>query len=455
MPGARGVDARTVTAPPSRDVMPERAVPTEPAGAGAHDSDNRGPQVRGRSERRAFEALRTPGFLAFVGTFMVTMMADNIEHVISYWVMHQRFHSEALGGFAVVSHWLPYLLFSVSVGALNDRFDSRRLIQIGAVLFLCVSLGWGVLFFTDSLQIWHAMVLLVMHGVAGVFWMTSSQVLLYDIVGPESLASAVRLHASARYLGVLVGPAVGSLILRVFGAEHGMFVNAAFYVPLLIWLVRAPYGRAYRGEPAPPPRGVRGLQDIVQTAREVATLPVLSAMILLAGAASFFIGNSYQAQMPRFADDLGYADPGLTYSMLLGADAAGALTAGFYLELRGANVAGDAKRPLWFAALWASSLAVFAMTRSYPLALLALFGAGFFELSFSSLAQTLVQMQAPHASRGRVLGLFSMSSAGLRTFSGLTVGVLGSWLSVHRSLPLAAGAMLTAIALLYRRAKTV
>ena len=77
----------------------------------------------------------------YLATFMLTMMADNIEHVISYWVAFQRFHSAALGGFAVVSHWLPYLLFSVAVGALNDRFDSRRLIQAGALMFMACR--WG------------------------------------------------------------------------------------------------------------------------------------------------------------------------------------------------------------------------------------------------------------------------------------------------------------------------
>ena len=41
------------------------------------------------------------------------MMADNIEHVISYWVAFEKFQSPTLGGFAVISHWLPFLLFSV------------------------------------------------------------------------------------------------------------------------------------------------------------------------------------------------------------------------------------------------------------------------------------------------------------------------------------------------------
>jgi MFS family permease len=400
--------------------------------------------------RRAFEALGVPGFRMFVGTFMLTMMADNVEHVISYWVVFQKFHSPALGGFAVVSHWLPYLLFSVLVGALNDRFDSRRLIQIGAALFMVVSLGWGYFFVRGTLQTWHAMVLLVLHGCAGVFWLTSSQVLLYDIVGPTSLASAVRLNATARYLGVLVGPGVGSVMMRTLGPSRGIFLNAAFYLPLLVWLARAPYGRAFRASDDAPKRAVRGLADIVTTLRDVRGMPVVMAMILLAGAASFFVGNSYQPQMPGFAIDLGHGDPGAAYTMLLGADAAGALVAGILLETGRGFAKIKTSSAIALSIAWAAALAGFALTRSYPLSLALLLSAGFCELSFSSMTQTLVQMMAPSAIRGRVLGLFNMSSAGLRTFSGVTVGVLGSVATIHTSLALAAATfMATAVGLFF------
>src|SRR4051812_27218846 len=174
---------------------------------------------------QAFAALRLPGYRAHFITYVLTMMADNIEHVISYWVAFQKFHSPALGGFAVLSHWLPFLAFSVSVGALNDRFDSRRLIQAGMALFMAVSLAWGYFFATDSLTMGRAMVLLAVHGCAGVLWQTSSQMLLHDIVGAPTLASAVRLNATARYLGILVGPAVGGLIMLTLGPTHGIFLN--------------------------------------------------------------------------------------------------------------------------------------------------------------------------------------------------------------------------------------
>ena len=65
-------------------------------------------------------------------------------------------------------------------------------------------------------------------------------------------------------------------------------------------------------------------------------------MTLLAGATSFVIGNAFQAQMPEFAADLGHGDADVYYSMLLAANAAGALTAGMILESRG-DEDGDRK----------------------------------------------------------------------------------------------------------------
>src|SRR5436309_2971264 len=203
----------------------------------------------------SFAAMRSrPYRLQFI-SFVFAMMADNIEHVISYWVVFQKFNSPALGGFAVLSHWLPFLFFSVAVGGLADRFDPRRIIQCGMLLFIVASSGWGIFFITDTLQMWHAMLLLVIHGCAGVLWQTPNQLLLYDIVGPANLPSAVRLNATARYLGILVGPAVGGVIMLALGPSHGIIFNTLFYLPMLLWLFWAPtsQGRCTPTHPRPRP----------------------------------------------------------------------------------------------------------------------------------------------------------------------------------------------------------
>jgi hypothetical protein len=283
------------------------------------------------------------------------------------------------------------------------------------------------------------MVLLVIHGLAGVIWAPASQVLIHRIVALDQLPSAVRLVATGRYLAFLLGPALGSaVLLAFFGPTYGIFINALIYVPMVVWLIKAPYGNE-------PGRGARpqtlsGFSDIWATMRVVANNPILSSMTVMIGASAFFIGNAYQAQMPGFATDLGHGNPGAAYSLLLGADAAGGLAAGLILESRGL-LAPNTRTAFVLAMIWCVALATFAQSSSYALAIPMLFIAGFVELSFNSMAQSLVQINAPGNIRGRVIGVFSMSASGLRTFSGLNVGLLGASIGIHWSLTASALAL--------------
>jgi MFS family permease len=192
------------------------------------------------------------------------------------------------------------------------------------------------------------------------------------------------------------------------------------------------------------------VSDVISTLKRIASHPVLLAMIVLSGGASFFIGNAYLPQMPDFARSLGHGDADLSYSVLLAADAVGALTAGFLLESRG-WLAPNARTALILAIGWCLALAGFALSPFYSLAVLLLFVAGVMDLSFNSMAQTLVQLNAPADIRGRVLGVFSMMALGLRTFSGVTVGLMGAAIGIHSSLALSALALMALSALLLVR----
>jgi MFS family permease len=388
----------------------------------------------------SFPALRRPVFRAYFFGAASAMMADSIEHVISYWIMYQKFASPALAGFAVISHWVPFLLFSIWSGGLADRYDPRRVIQLGMLLFMGVSIAWGMLFLADALEMWHAGVLLVIHGLAGVLWGPAAQVFIHDIVEDAELHSAIRLTATARWLGLLLGPAVGGVILLALGPAWGILFNALIYVPFALWLWRAPYVR----KQIAPERRVRAFADVVATWRAVAHNRVITSMTLLAGGASFIVGNAYQAQMPEFANDLGHGEGGFTYSMLFAADAAGALLGGLVLESRGL-LPPKPRSAFLLAGAWCLAIGGFAATRSYGPALALLFAAGFLELAFFAMAQTLVQIHAPAQVRGRVIGLFATSALGLRAFSGVTVGLAGSLIGIHLSLALSAALLLALI----------
>jgi MFS family permease len=385
------------------------------------------------TQKVAFAALQHRHFRGFFFSTMLAMMADNIEHVSSYWVLFQKFQSPVLAGFAVISHWTPFLFLSVYFGGLADRHDCRRLIQIAQVMYMFVSAAWAFFFFTGTIEVWHACVLLVIHGVAGVFWTPAEQLIIHDIVGPEDLPSAVRLNATSRQLGILFGPAVGGGLLLWLGPSAGLVVNALIYLPFTIWLAIVPY-TGHTREGAVPRRALRW-RDAFDIMREIADNRPIVTMIVLGGAASLFVGNAFQANMPEFAHDLGTDKADFAYSALLAANAAGSVFGGFVLDGKG-WLPPSAKSAIACAILWCLTMTAFAFSKSYPLSLCLLFVAGALNLSFYSIAQTIVQLEAPLSLRGRLIGLFSMSAYGLRAFSGFTVGVVGGLIGIHWSLAL-------------------
>jgi MFS family permease len=383
-------------------------------------------------------------------TTIVGLIAENIEHVISYFVIFQAFHSPTLGGFAVISHWVPYLLFSVYSGALADRFDCRKLILVSQGLFMLASLSWGVLFLTGALRTWHAGAILLIHGAAGVLYGPAGQLVVHDIVGTSELYSAIRLNATARYLATLLGPAIGGGLMLALGPGWGLVANLALYLPLSVYLMLMPYTGHSRDGGAAPRRAGLGLGDVWRVLMEARAEPRIITMVVLAGATSFFVGNAFQVQMPEYAHDLGADDHGAWYSVLLAANATGGLMGVILLESV-TFVRASVRFTIGCAAAWAVTMALFAMAGSYRLAVSLLILAGLFNVAYTSMAQTLVQLLAPPRLRGRTVGLFNTAMWGLRAGSGVTIGVLGAAIDIHRSLAINAIVVaLIALALLAR-----
>ncbi|WP_427918777.1 MFS transporter [Streptomyces sp. cg40] len=386
---------------------------------------------------RRFAALVDKDCRAYLLGAAVAMMGDNIEHVITYWVLWQTFHSPVLVGFQVISHWVPFLLLSVPFGSLADRYDCRRVIQAAQALFMAVSVGWGVLFLTGTLNVWEACVLLVLHGCAGALWGPAEQLLLHDLVGRNELPSAVRLNATFRSLGVLLGPVVGAALLLGLGATGGIFANIGFYLPLTLFCFRTRSTGHNRDQGAP--RAPRQRSDSLRALGAVRSDHILVGMIILAGLGSLFVGSSVQSSMPAFAQDLAGGSTG-AYTVLLTANGAGGVIGGVLLELSG-RVRPNVSAAVCATALYGGSTLLFAVTHSYTVALLTLLVGGIAGLASMSITQTVVQLQAPAQDRGRIMGLYGMSFGGLRAGSGVTIGFLGATLGLHGALALNATAL--------------
>jgi len=125
------------------------------------------------------------------------------------------------------------------------------------------------------------------------------------------------------------------------------------------------------------------------------------------------------------------------YGVLLFASGAGGVIGGILLE------ATRVLRPSVSAAVvttvvYALSTLGFAVAGSYLLAVPLLFVGGVANLASMSIGQTVTQLRADPGDRGRVVGVYNMSANGLRTGSGLTVGLFGTAVGVHVSLGVSA-----------------
>jgi MFS family permease len=163
-------------------------------------------------------------------------------------------------------------------------------------------------------------------------------------------------------------------------------------------------------------------------------------MVILGGLGSFFIGASLQSAMPVFASQVGARDVGAAYGVLLFATGVGGVVGGLLLEATG-WIKPNVKAALVSTSVYGLAILGFAITHNYLLAVILLLTAGVASLISMSIGQTIVQLEAPPAERGRVLGVYAMSASGLRAGSGFTVGLLGAAVGLNWSLGLSAAAL--------------
>ena len=222
-------------------------------------------------------------------------------------------------------------------------------------------------------------------------------------------------------------------MMLLLGPGLGLLTNIVIYLPLTIFLLRTPYTGHLRDAEGKRRPNRFGLAETSRLLTEARSDPRIIMMIVLGGATSFFVGNAFQAQMPEYAHHLGADEAGTWYSVLLAANAAGAIIGAVLLESV-SFIQVSARTAIGCAAVWGVVMALFPAAQSYPAAVALLVLAGTFNIAFTSMAQTIIQLLAPPHLRGGMVGLFNTAILGLRAGSGLTVGVLGAVIGVQRSL---------------------
>lgn len=353
------------------------------------------------------------------------------------WLVLELTDSELLLGLVTAVQMLPILLFTLVAGVVADAADKRRIMltaQCGALVF---ALALAVLTDTGRVTIGWVLVLVFLLGTASAFEIPTRQSFFVDLVGREDLPGAIALNSSAFNASRIVGPAIAGALIGTVGIAAAFYANAVSYLAVIAGLL------AIRLPPfVRPVRTTSALENFREGLRYIRGHRRTRTLVWLTAAMSV-TAFPYNMLLPVFARDvLHVGAPGLGW--LLSASGAGALAGGVGLAASGGG-RRKGRLLLGSGTLFALLLVAFAASRSFPLSLLLLAGAGCTMILTTATVNSLIQHDVPNELRGRVMSVYVFMFLGMGPLGALQAGALANWLGAPTAVAIGAGALLLVV----------
>ncbi|MFL5732896.1 MAG: MFS transporter, partial [Chloroflexia bacterium] len=187
-----------------------------------------------------FAALRFRDFrLMVLGSFLA-VVAEQMLGVAVGWELYERTHDPLSLGLVGLVQIVPVLLLALPAGHMVDRRD-RKWILVAALsgIALCALGLVGLSLTQGPLPLFYA--LLFGMGVARAFQSPAVSSLSALVVPPEHYGSSATWSSGAWQSSAIIGPALGGLLLALWGGAAGVYACTAgllIVVALLTSLVR-------------------------------------------------------------------------------------------------------------------------------------------------------------------------------------------------------------------------
>lgn len=284
------------------------------------------------------------------------------------------------------------------MGVIADRVDRRLLLIVASAVNLAVSVIMLALFVLGWLLLWHLIVLALASSVTWAIDNPARQALVADLVETEDLTNAIALNAVAVEITVVIGPALGGLLIPFLGIGGAYGLIAGFFLMDVAVLLRMKGGRrpTQRVHESPMKSLIEGLRYV----RENHTVLVLLVIVFLLNLVAAPYRYSFLPLFARYVLDSGPTG----YGMLTAGAGFGALVAGLWFASLG-NVKGKGGLVVWSSFAWPASLLLFAVSSSYYLSLALVFAAGFAQAIAWTVIAVLMLSHTSDSMRGRIMGL--------------------------------------------------
>jgi MFS family permease len=361
-----------------------------------------------------FSSLNQRDFRVFWSGQLVSLIGTWMQRVGQAWLVLELTNSAFKLGLISSLQFMPVLLFAVPGGAIADRISKRRLLILTQTVLMLQACAMTVLVWTGQVRYWHVAVLSTVYGLAQSVDMPTRQAFVSDLVGKSHLMNAIALNSAMFNAARLVGPAVAGLLIARYGLPQAFLFNALSFMAVIGALL------ALRTEGQPhPSAGATFAEKIRGGVRYAATTPVIRFVLTLLLSVSFFVLN-FNVLVPLVTKQVLHGsagDFGWLMASLGGGAIAGAL--GLAVVIRGRP---PIALPVTAGLLASAGTVTLAFTSGFAMASATLVVIGVAQIVFQATCNTILQLTAPDALRGRVMSLYAVVFAGVTPFGALTIG---------------------------------
>jgi predicted MFS family arabinose efflux permease len=357
------------------------------------------------------------------GGQLVLMLGGQLTTVAVPYQVYSLTRSSLDVGLVSLAQLLPLIAGGVVGGALADAVDRRSLLLASQLLTALCAAGLAVNA-TVGTALWPLFVLPAAAAGCSVAGESGLSAMLPNLAGRSETATVNAMFQALLQVGQVAGPAVAGLLLAGVGVRFVYWLDAASVAVALLATSRMSRQRPAGTTDSP------GLRSIVAGLRHLRGQPLIQGAFLIdINATVFGVPSAVFPALAFGAFHGGARTLGLLYAAPGAGALLGAVTTGWVHRVR-----RQGRAVIVAVIVWGAAIACFGLAHWLPLALVLLAVAGWADVVSAVFRGTIIQLAAPDALRGRLMGLqMAVVTAGPRigdAESGAVASAFGATASV-------------------------
>lgn len=346
--------------------------------------------------------------ISLIGTWM--------QATSQSWLVLELTKSPFLLSVVGTIQFLPVMFFSLFAGALLDKFPKKKVLILTQAISMILAIILSVLVFTDQVKYWHIVLLAFILGCTNALDMPTRQAFTVEIAGKEDLMNAIALNSATFNGARIIGPAIGGIAMAWFGAGWSFLLNGLSFIAVIYGLLKieaVPYVRKKKDSNI--------LAEIYDGIIYIKNTRIILETLLLVGVAGVLVFN-YNIFLPVYTKYVLYKDSTI-YGVLTSSLGVGSLFGAIYASTGSKR---GPKRKLLLVSMLSISITfiLLGLNYIYLVTILLLIINGFFNIIFSTTANSTLQLNSSDEYRARVMSVYSLVFAGVTPIGNLTAGFM-------------------------------